>query len=250
MAEWVDVKFVMFDYAGKAQAVPALSVGLKDVDTDEVVEQCWSMGKASDWMPAPDGKSLIKVGKADSLGKNSNGMLLLTSLLNAGFDEAKISDDITVLSGMVAHMIRVPAPERKGLAKTVSAEGREQTILIVDKIERMPWEKPEKGAKAGVAGKGKGKAKTAEKAPANVPQASDVDPATDDIEGRAINLVMELISEGDGSCTKKELMAKGFQRMKDDPDRQTILNKFVFQDAWLGSEGVPWTLEAGVVSMG
>ena len=136
---WKTPRFEMFDYEGKSpQPVPALMVDLETADGEEQV-QAWSMGSSKDWMPSEDGKTLVSVGDATMLKTNSNGALLIASLINAGFPEEKIGGDASIFEGLECHMIRVTAPERPGL-KREKKDGFEQTVLQVSEIHKLPWE--------------------------------------------------------------------------------------------------------------
>lgn len=240
-ATWKECSFEMFDYGGKvSQPVPALKAVL-ETDDGEEVEQFWSMGASKDWIPSDDGKRLIAVGSATTLKSSSNGAILLTSLVNAGFPEDKIGDDIGVFEGMVAHMVRIPAPKRPGLKRQPREDGREyeQTILTVGEIITLPWEKKKaKGAPKKTAAKGAPKKAAAKKAEA---------PADDDVNEAAVGFMMAALAEaGDEGLTKKELPTKAFQALKDDPNRNAIV-QLVYQDEFL--ESGPWNYEDGVVSM-
>lgn len=138
-----EARIALFDYNGKAAvAVPAIKLTLA-IEGEEDVEQFWSVGKNTDWMPSEDGKKLVAIGKATAIVQSSNGAIFLSSVVNAGFPADKITDDITFLEGLQAHWARVPAPKREGLVKTPRADGKEfeATILTIDKIVAMPWEK-------------------------------------------------------------------------------------------------------------
>ena len=47
----------------------------------------------------------------------------------------------SVVAGMNVHVHRQAQPKRSGLAQPAREDGREATILLVDKINRLPWEK-------------------------------------------------------------------------------------------------------------
>ena len=57
---------------------------------------------------------------------------------------------------------------------------------------------------------------------------------------------MGILAENDGSVAKKNLPAKIFQTMKEDPDRNAIV-KIAFDEEFLGNG--PWDYEDGVLSM-
>lgn len=238
--------FEMFDYGGKADTpAPCLKIALEVADVDDPVEQYYSMGSANDWIPSEDGTQLVAVGKATNIRATSNGGIFLKSLLDAGFPAEDLGDDITVLDGLQAHMIQVPAPKRTGLKKTKDQEAREERfgppmILVVSEIIALPGEKKKpKGATT------KGKTKTPAKGKGTTKTKKDA-PADDALNDKSVAAVMELLADK-GSMAKKDLPGKIFQSMKDDPDRNAIV-KTVFDDEFL--ENGPWEYDDGVLVMG
>lgn len=247
---WDNPHFEMYDYDGKvATAVPALGVTLVDVDTDEATEQYWSMGQAKDWAPSEDGSQLVSVGSATQLRSSSNGMIMLTSLLNAGFPPDKLGTDISDLDGLVAHMIRVDAPKRTGLAKAKKKgdDGREytDTILTVDEIVQLPWEKKKpKGAPGGKKKTG-GKAKAKGKAKGKAAAAADT--SNDEAVEEAQAFILELLADaGDDGIPKRKLPTLVFQKRKDHPLRNAIVKLIGSEDFFTDSD--LWAYEDGVIT--
>lgn len=240
----VESKFVMFDYGGKAQPTPALMWKLDRMDDSEPVSQYWSMGKATDWIPSDDGKELVPIGKATQLVSNSNGFLLITSVINAGFPESKLADDVSVFEGMEIHVNRVAAPKREGLTNAKE----NATILTVSKIIAMPGESKK------TTSKGKGKttsSSTSTKSKATKSKAASTD-ASGDAEALAVEFILELLSDGEklaqypDGIPKAKLAPEAFAKFsKDDPNRSAIV-QLVFKDDFLGTG--PWTYEGGRIS--
>lgn len=239
----VESKFTMFDYSGKAQPVPAIMWKLDRGDGSEPVAQYWSVGKGVDWMPSDDGKELLPIGKATQLVESSNGVLLLSSVVNAGIPESKIGADVSIFEGMECHMNRVAAPERKGLV----SKKENQTILVVTKIHKLPWEKAAakgggKTAKGKPAGGG-GRATKGSKAP-----------ATADIDGIATEFILNILANDEtmaqfpDGIPKAKLAPQAFATFPaDDPNRGAVVKK-VFEDAFLNAG--PWAYTGGKISMG
>jgi len=244
---WTEVGFVQWDYNGKiAVPVPALKV-VVDSEDEGVITQYWSVGSGKDWIPSTDGKRLVAVGTATGLRSSSNGAILLQSLVNAGFPEDKIGDDISVFQGLVAHHIRVPAPKRAGLEKVarVDATGKayEDTILTVDEIVTLPWEKA-KPAGAPQTKKAAPKAKGAAPAPATVGQVVAPVPPPADIEDEATTFILSLLEEK-GSITKQQLPTEAFRALTSNPNRNAII-AVVYKDAFLGAG--PWSYADGTIT--
>lgn len=231
--------FDMFDYNGKVvPGVPSLKITMKMEDDEEAV-QYYSIGSSNDWIPSEDGSQLVAVGKASNIRMTTNGGIFLKALIDAGFPVDKLGNDITILDGMQAHVIRVPAPKRPGLQKKERADGKkfDETILIVSEILTLPWEKSKpKGAPKGKAAGGKKAASVEKKA---APKATETEEDSD-----AATMAVLSILEEVGTITKKELPGKIFQTEKENPDRNAIV-KAVFDNAFL--EAGPWDYEDGVL---
>ncbi|MCK5608607.1 hypothetical protein KAR91_42385 [Candidatus Pacearchaeota archaeon] len=235
-------RFEMFDYQGKANPTPCLKITMECEDIDDPMEQYYSMGSANDWIPSEDGTQLVAVGKATNIRLSSNGGIFLKALIDAGYPAEDLGDDISTLDGLQAHVIQIPAPKR-GMKKSKEQEEREErfgppTILVVSEIVALPGEKKKpKGAPKKAAGKkatGKGKAASKKKEDSG------------DLNEKALTAVMDILLEA-GTITKKELPAKIFQTMKEDPDRNAMV-KIVFDDAFL--ESGPWDYADGVLVSG
>ena len=240
-----EAKFAMFDYGGSTQPVPALKLALDPMDGSTPLEQYWSMGKATDWMPSDDGKELVPIGRATELTDSTNGMILLTSIVNAGFPESKLEDDISVLEGMECHVNRVAAPTRKGLQND---KGKDKTILTITKIHKYPWDadakpKTKSKPKTSTTTSSKSKSKPATKANDSV-----------DIDALTTEFILSVVSDEDfmrdypDGLPKAKLAPEAFSRLaSDDPNRAKILQKS-FDDTFLGSG--PWSYEGGKISLG
>ena len=222
---WEEVTFELWDYDGKIPTpTPAMRVKMRVEDVEEPVDQYFSAGNPQDWTPSKDGTKLVAIGKATGINKNSNLGILMTSLLEAKFPADKMEgDDCTVFEGLKCHMIRVKAPERKGLAPTVRADGKvfDKTNLVVDHIIKLPWEKG-----TGASTKGK------------------KEEEGDDVEGKTIGVIQSILESNPKGVNKKKLAQLVLQEMKEDPDRNAAL-KLAYSDKFL-SDG-PWEFEDGVV---
>ena len=226
---WEEVRFEMWDYNGTQQPSPALKVGMKLEDGDKA-DQFFSCGKAEDWAPSKDGTKLVPIGGARGLNKSSNFMILLDSLIKAGFPEDKIGDECTVLEGLECHMVRVPAPKRPGLAPAKArADGRtyERTNFVVDVIHKLPWDK-----------KGSGKGKTDEV-------------ADDALAEKTANTIIEILKSNKKGLTKQKMAGQVFNALKADKSvdgmaaaQLTNKDDFLTEQAILGN----WSFENGVIS--
>ena len=240
VATVVEARFVMWDYDGKSDSgdVPLLKCTLA-TDDDHEVDQYWSAGSAKDWAPSADGKRLIPVGNAKGINLRSNLGVFLTSAINAGFPPEKLEDDISVLDGMVAHFIQVAAPKRSGLPVRAREDGREfeKTILTVDEISKLPWEK----------GKG-GKSKTTSKSGKGKAASSSKDAGDGEVEAKAEEVIVLGLAEAeDAGLKKKELPGLVLKYAKDFSGRTKLL-KVIYDEDFLTGEDRPWVYEDGVIT--
>lgn len=207
-------RFSFWDYNGKA---PQTTAARLDLVTDEGVEhtQYYSVSSPDRFVPSQDGKSVVAVGSASSLSKSSTFAILMDNLVNAGFPENKLGDDISVLDGLYAYWIGVPEPKRSGLQRTEEQQKRSEgkVILVPSQIHSLPWEK--KGVKAAPASKPAAKTQAA---PASVPAS---EPEDSDIAAKAIEFASSVINQS-GATTMQNIAVKVFQDLAKDPDRDAI----------------------------
>lgn len=221
-----DVRFVMWDYNGTLPtANPAIKAKMVEEDGAEY-EQYWSAGQHKDWVASEDGRKLVAVGNSSGLNSGSNAGILLTSIVNAGFPEDKIGDDITVFKGMKCHVIRQAAPKRN-IARAPRADGRvfEDTVLVVSKIHQLPWERKR----------------------AATPTTTATAAADGSLAEKATGLVMEVLTAEGKAIPKAQLVTKVFQLAKTDPDKNKLV-QLVHTDAFLSAG--PWQYQQGMVSAG
>jgi hypothetical protein len=230
-----ELRFVMWDYGGKAPMSVALKVVMIDQSDDRAHEQYYSAGDPTKFAPSPDGKALTSLtGSATGLNASTNALAFLTSLVNAGFPEDRISNDVSVFDGTVAHVNQVAQPKRTGLKD--QKEGK--TYLLATYIARLPWEegaaptKPAKGAPTATA-----KQTAAAPRPVAVPAATPT-PATPaapmDLTAKAREAVTKILIEKGGVLEKGKLPTFCFQSFNGDPDRNAIV-QLVHSEAFLAA---------------
>jgi len=213
-----EVEFTTFNYGGVAEATAFKAVLLDEEDVES--EQYWSCGAG--WTPSKDGKSLVSSKGKTQVNESSNFGIFLSYLADADFPQDKLEDDdIKVLEGMVAHVIRVDAPKRNLAPKPPRADGKvyKDTILVVNEIISLPGEK-----KAGK-GKAAGGGKVADKTTASI---------------------MEILGENPKGMDKKKLASAVFAANKNDPDRSAMV-QLTYDDEFLGAG--PWDYDGKTVKM-
>jgi hypothetical protein len=248
-----NVKCEMFDYGGKSAAAPAVGIDLvtgAETDGEAPYRQHWTVGSAENWEPAPDGKSMVPIGKDPGFRKGSNIHLMLMSLKDAGFPMERLTDgNITTLEGLVAHVVRKPAPKRPNLNKRerTDADGKayEDKILLIESIVSLPWE-TEKASGGTVepkpkAGKGKAKAEAKAETKAAAPEAGDADE-------KAKTILMQLVVENGGKILKKDVPSLALKILGNDPLRNAILRP-LFMDTWITANGFTLSGE-GEITLG
>lgn len=244
------VRTALWDYQGKIPVPqPALAVTI-DAGEQGKFTQMYSAGKAEQFVPSDDMRRFIPVGGAPGINQNTNAMMFLVSLVNAGFPEDKIGDDVAVFDGTRCHMHTVPQPKRPGLT---NAEGK--TVLVVDKIHSLPWEAAAPTAPKAKAAAPKAAAKPAavaapvqQQAAAASVSAPAADP-TSPLWAQATEGVLSLVTSKGGSLLKKDIAGLAFSLFAKDPNRNALV-QLMYKDEFLGAEGQPWNFDGTTVSMG
>jgi len=214
---WKECRFNLFDYVNKAGEVVATTVAarIKYVDDDGAeFEQQYSAGDPNRFQPSKDGKTLEAITSSESLSKSSNYYVLMNALINSGFPENKLGDDISVLDGLYTHNIGIPEPKRSGLVREVKEGARERVISVPDSVIKLPWENKGKGATKG---------KT-------VDVATDED--TGDADADALALVTEMLADAD-KVTRQQVATKAI-RSKNQPVAKLVFSP-KFAEVLLGA---------------
>lgn len=240
-----------WDYNGKIQTPqPALIVAI-DAGEQGKFTQCYSAGKAEYFVPSDDQRRFIPVKpELAGINQNTNAMMFLVSLVNAGFPEDKIGDDVSVFDGIKCHMHTVPQPKRAGLT---GSDGK--TVLVVDKIHQLPWDAPATAPKAKAATKA-----TAPKPPmatqVQAPQAVNQQAAavaaidqTTPLFAQAQEGLLGIIASKGGSVAKKDIAGLAFSVFAKDPNRNALV-QMMYKDDFLAAEGQPWSFDGTTVSLG
>jgi hypothetical protein len=232
------MEFIEYDYDGKADhPVLALHVVMNDGENDH--EQYFSAGSLERFRPSEDGTYIERVEgvQAKGLATSSNAAIFLASIVAAGFPEDKISGTVTPFIGINAHVIRVPQPNRKGLAVPQEGE-REKTVLTVATINRMPWDKP--GAKTAAKPAATAAGKKAAPAPAPVE-------ADDDVSEEAANTLAAILEAKGGSVLRTGIAAASFKILQGNPNRAAILKQLADED-FLGTPDMGWEYDGKTIT--
>ena len=196
---WKECRFANFDYTKKSGEVVASTISAKIIFIDDdgtEYTQHYSAGDPARFQPSKDGKTLEALTESANLIKSSNYYILMNSLINAGFPENRLGEDISALDGLYAHHIGLPEPKRSGLVREAAEGARERVISVPDSIIKLPWEN--KGGKA-----------AAKSAPAKKAEAAPAEDAGD-AEADALAMVTEMLADAD-KVTRQQLATKAIK---------------------------------------
>jgi len=204
---WKECRFNLFDYTRKTGEVVATTVAAKITYQDDEgteYEQQYSAGDPNRFQPSKDGKTLEALTESANLSKSSNYYILMNALINAGFPENRLGEDISVLDGLYTHNIGLPEPKRSGLVREPVEGARARVISVPDSIIKLPWEN-------------KGKATQAKKATA-APAEEDAG----DAEADALTMVTEMLADVD-KVTRQQVATKAI-RSKNQPVAKLVFS--------------------------
>ncbi len=223
-----DIRFIMTDYEGAvSEAVPVACVKF-DIEGEEA-SQNFSVGGKNDFAPDETGMGLTVLKGKSTLTKRSKFGMLLESLVVAGFPVSKMdSDDISYLNGLDAHFLR-KAVEYKGVKVK---EGKDSTVLLCTKINKLPWDSDKKSTKKGGAGK---KAAVAD----------------GELAGTVAGIIQGVLIDGDNEMAKKDVLSALFKNddVKALGDDKKAALKLAADDTFLKGRD-EWSFEDGILKMG
>lgn len=223
-----ECRFTLFDFNGAIEeAVPCLKVEFETED-GTIVSQHYGAGFSSEeWQPSEDGHRLVPCSTHTQMSAGNNCSLFIQSLVNSGFDEDKIENDVTIFEGLNVHVAQMAAPRRK---KKADDDDKVRTILLVTGINEDATKAKSKAGSAKKSSK-KGKAPKSD-------DSSDVEFVTDWLIGKL----------GDGAINKSDLPALAFKDSGIPANKKSMTVKLVFSDDFLNSG--PWTFDGKEVKLG
>jgi len=214
------------DKDGNPVETVAAVIMYKDDEGGEY-NQMYSAGDPNRFQPSADGKTLEALGESANLSKSSNYYILMNALINAGFPENRLGDDISVLDGLYTHNIGIPEPKRSGLVREQVEGARERVISVPDSIIKLPWE-----------------GKTGKVAPAKKVATATAEEDAGDAEADALAMVTEMLADAD-KVTRQQVATKAI-RGKNQP-----VAKLVFSPKFAEVlTGAGFSLDGEDISMG
>lgn len=205
---WKECRFANFDYTKKDGTVVASTISAKIVYQDDdgtEYTQHYSAGDPERFQPSTDGKTLEALSESANLSKSSNYYILMNALINAGFPENRLGEDISVLDGLYTHNIGLPEPKRSGLVREATEGARERVISVPDSIIKLPWEN-------------KGKAAPAKAKATAAPTEEDAG----DADADALAMVTEMLADAD-KVTRQQVATKAI-RSKNQPAAKLVFS--------------------------
>jgi hypothetical protein len=212
-------------------------------------EQYYSAGDPEKIVVSPDGKRVDMPNAPDAKGlvQSTNAIAVVTSIINAGFPEDRITDDVSVFDGLVCRVNQIAQPKRPGLK-----DQKDRTYLMVTKILRLPWESaPVPVAKGAPSTTAKGAptkkaapalftpsaaplpAPTLVPTPAPVAAAESETPVDDNgLRDKAKATILQILAEKGGTVAKAKLPTEAFRALSHDSDRNAVVT-LVFQEPFL-----------------
>lgn len=247
-AEIVAAAFVLWDYNGTRDvADPALALTLKCTDPDSEFEttQHYSAGSAERLLPSDDADFLVPTAEGIGLSPKTNLAALLVSLEEAGVpDDPYMLGKASALVGCVFLFLNKVPTGREGMANGDGTMRPPRKQLLVEEIVALPTDKPKKAKKA----KAKKSTKAAAAAPAAEEEADGSDP-----DAMAESVILGLVEAGGEDGLPAARLATPFAKhatIKGLPGKERLaMMKLAADDAWLGDEARPWTLDDGVLSL-
>jgi len=231
--KWQNCKFEVFDYQGKAASQTCFGVDFIDQESgEEYQRQYYSAASPELWLPDEndDDLTLIPVGGVEQLLNKTNFMLLMASLINAGFNLKDNRADI--FEGLVTKMI-VQTRKEEGLAQRTSKTGKKYNPSVVLVAEII--EEPGEGKKGGGAKQSGGGKKAA--AP------------SEDVKDAATEYLIDALGEaGDAGIPKKKLPSEVLKALAKHPLRNDVV-KIIATDDFLNDDDALWTVDKGNVVM-
>jgi|SRR5215475_3868004 len=229
-------QFAMWDYNGNViPPVPALGIEYKD--GPQTYHQYYSAGDAKNFEATEDGKRLRAKGSTTGLNVSTNCYALMKSLVDSGFDEDKLVDDISVIAGARVKVAHEQAPEREIGGRKIE----KRMIPVISKVISMPVE----GKPASTSKKGAKASPSASPSKAN----GSEEAVSGDLLVKATKVLIGLLKAAPDNTLDKKGITRGIYNTMpvSDVDRSPILNIAVLEPflSGLADYGVVWDAGKG-----
>jgi hypothetical protein len=261
-----DAAIVSFDFRGHVDPpVCCLMIEMTpdaDPDADTEVtprQEYYTIGELSKFTPSADGKYYLAVRPGTHMGKRTKAALFLRKIREVGFEMARLAppNGIKGLVGVRAHVNNFTTE------KFMGRDGKEaggKPIVLVTKLLETGAPTPAANAQAATTRKSRGGAKAATTdAPAATATAPTATAPTTapagggpnlEVEVRATEIILGLLAEKGGSVSKTQVSTEMFKQI---PAAEKSLRNAAIAlvvSPWLSAADRPWSVEAGVLSLG
>jgi hypothetical protein len=222
-----------------------LSVRVDGADEDTTTTLF--VGGADDFEITDDGHTLTPVEDGRELGANTGFATLITTLVEAGFPETNLPEDVINFESIIGTRVRFNQrinAEMKAKGKVRTDKKTKKTYpyedLVIDQVYSLPGTETAKpaAAKAGKAAPAAKAGKAAKAVPAGV-----------DVAELATDTLTTILSEAGGTITKAKMGMKVIAKLMKDPNREAV-RKFLFDDENLGAiDGVDYDKATSTISI-
>jgi hypothetical protein len=214
---------------------------------DEDVTTTLFTGGADDFEISDDGHTLTPTEDGRELGANTSWAKFITSLVEAGFPETNLPEDVinfeSIIGTRVRFVQRTDVEGTKKLGKRKDKKtGKEydRQDLVIDQVYSLPGTSVAAAPKAAGKAAGKPAAKAVKAAATTVGE---------DVAAVAIATVQTIVAEAGGSITKSKLGMKLIGKLMKHPQRPAI-QKYVDNDDNLSAiEGLEYDAATKTVSI-
>lgn len=215
-------EFVEWNYGQEDRDMSLFLCITMSRDGEEDATQYYSAGSLEYFRPMNKGRGIEALGSATSLRTSTLAAQFLASIVDAGFPESKLGNDISSMVGTTCHVSRQAV---KGGFNKKDSSGRDKTVLLVDNVITHPFMK--------------GKKVTTTKVKANTPTPNG-----------ATTLVTKILTATkEGSIDVPTLYQRIFEELKDDSDTRTeVIATVSDNDNQFLTDG-PWTFDGETLSM-
>lgn len=203
---------------------------------DEDVTTTLFVGGADDFAVSDEGHTLTAVEEGRELGANTGFATLITTLVEAGFPETNLPEDVinfeTIIGTRVRFAQRVNAEMKAKGKKRIDKKTKKEydyQDLVIDQVYSLPGTTvaaPVKVVKPAAVKATKGASKSA-------PSVPDTD-----VQDLAVQTLQTILAEAGGTISKAKMGMKVIAKLMKDPQRNAV-QKYLAVDANLTAiEGV------------
>lgn len=234
--EVIGSKAVDHDFgADKGGKRPCWEITMNAKGYDEPVITYYSIGKATEWMVAPDGNGFVQMISDDqTVNKNSNVGQYIINLGNCGFPIILLNEKgLAAHIGSKGHAKRLPVNNRPEGENAVDSRGQKPKLLVATSITYFE-------------GMDKVASSTSKTTSRSKTKSTAIQQGSNNLADSAIDVVSALLKQEPAGISKADLAKKIFNYARDNKlDNKNEIMSLATTDDFL-SDG-PWSYANGVV---